>query len=334
MRNKLPIIVILVFAFFSVNGVHAQVESGCISLETYAEIQRKAPERLIIEVQNVSVERQTLRLAVPIRNTPQTREWDDVYITARVLKVKRSKSGLQKDQIIKINYTTNYNPPSLANLYDPRANWEWFDVNVTPLEIGKTYPAFLRKHEQSAENIEKGGVLYAPIAYSKSFEEVKSVNTNTQAKAIRCAEQMIASTGRSAQTKLTADTRAEEFTQLLKSNKPIILSTPDKMSEIADSKMRGKFQKYRLAANLIYILLDVKTKDAGKAVAILYNPWETKYAEVPVEEARELFKYVTVEGDNQNKLTLFCKKCSYTHQTKKTTAIVIFQLLTQRVLRK
>ena len=107
---------------------------------------------------------------------------------------------------------------------------------------------------------------------------------------------MTALTGREAETKINADLSAADFAQLLKSNRAIVLSTPDKASEIASGKMRSKFQEYKLVENHAYVLQDVKTNKEGKEVAVLYNPWGTQHAEVPLDEAKELFKYVTAEG--------------------------------------
>ena len=109
-------------------------------------------------------------------------------------------------------------------------------------------------------------------------------------------EVMTALTGRPAETKLNTNLSAADFTALLKSNRAIVLSTPEKASEIANGKMRSKFQEYGLVEQHAYVLQEVKTNDKGKEVAVLYNPWGTKHAEVPVDEARELFKYVTAEG--------------------------------------
>lgn len=111
-------------------------------------------------------------------------------------------------------------------------------------------------------------------------------------------EVMTALTGRQAETKLNATLSTEDFSKLLKSNRAIVLSTPDKTSEIANGKMRGKFQDYKLVENHAYVLQEVKTNEKGKEIAVLYNPWGTQHAEVPVEEARELFKYVTTEGSD------------------------------------
>lgn len=111
-------------------------------------------------------------------------------------------------------------------------------------------------------------------------------------------EVMTALTGRPAETKLNANLSADDFSKLLKSNRAIVLSTPDKTSEITNGKMRGKFQEYGLVENHAYVLQEVKTNDKGKEVAVLYNPWGTQHAEVPLDEAKELFKYVTAEGAN------------------------------------
>lgn len=107
---------------------------------------------------------------------------------------------------------------------------------------------------------------------------------------------MTALTGREAETKLNADLSTDEFSKLLKSNRAIVLSTPEKASEIPDGKMRSKFQKYGLVEQHAYVLQEIKTNKDGKEIAALYNPWGTQHAEVPLDEARELFKYVTAEG--------------------------------------
>lgn len=107
---------------------------------------------------------------------------------------------------------------------------------------------------------------------------------------------MTALTGREAETKINANLSADDFSKLLKSNRAIVLSTPDKASEITNGKMRGKFQDYKLVENHAYVLQEVKTNDKGKEVAVLYNPWGVQHAEVPLDEAKELFKYITVEG--------------------------------------
>lgn len=109
---------------------------------------------------------------------------------------------------------------------------------------------------------------------------------------------MTALTGREAETKINANLSADEFSKLLKSNRAIVFSTPDKASEITNGKMRGKFEGYKLVENHAYVLQEVKTNDKGKEVAVLYNPWGTQHAEVPLDEAKELFKYVTAEGAN------------------------------------
>ncbi len=107
---------------------------------------------------------------------------------------------------------------------------------------------------------------------------------------------MTALTGRQAEVKANANLSAADFAALLKSNRAIVLSTPDKASEIANGKMRSKFQEYKLVEDHAYVLQEVKTNKEGKEVAVLYNPWGTQHAEVPLEEAKELFKYVTAEG--------------------------------------
>lgn len=111
-------------------------------------------------------------------------------------------------------------------------------------------------------------------------------------------EVMTALTGQTAETKINANLSADDFAQLLKSNKAIVLSTPDKTSEITNGKMRGKFQDYKLVEDHAYVLQEIKTNNKGKEVAVLYNPWGTQHAEVTLDEARELFKYMTVEGNN------------------------------------
>lgn len=136
------------------------------------------------------------------------------------------------------------------------------------------------------------------VLIEKAYIQGNIGSYKTAGKGGSARDVMTALTGREAKTKITADLSAEDFAQLLKSNKAIVLSTPDKTSEITNGKMRGKFQDYKLVENHAYVLQEVKTNDKGKEVAVLYNPWGTQHAEVPLNEAKELFKYVTTEGSD------------------------------------
>ncbi|MDM5270606.1 hypothetical protein PGH07_00270 [Sulfurovum sp. zt1-1] len=105
----------------------------------YEELQKNAPELLLIKINSVETN---------VSLFTETR----VNVVAEVLEVRRSKSGLKKNDRITIVYTTFTSRPR-----------GWVGPSPVPLlEKDKTYSAFLRKSEEVN--------IYMPAAKGKSFQ--------------------------------------------------------------------------------------------------------------------------------------------------------------------
>ena len=172
--------------FFATDSLAQQ--PGCPGVESvarehfdaddYAELQQNASEQLQIKVIRVVIRRSSRQNSYSpkyLPGLPPVLKLDVVEIEAQVTEVKKSKSGLKNESFIKIYYITNQNFVA-GNL----KNWE--AISPMLMEVNKTYTVFL-KNEQikdgSFDDNGDNGYRYVPVAYSKSFEQVKEIQTNS-----------------------------------------------------------------------------------------------------------------------------------------------------------
>jgi hypothetical protein len=215
----------------------------------------------------------------------------DCFLLAGIGAIAKRHPESVRD-IIKDNGNGNYE----VRLYNQRldGNFEETPIIVNGKLIGEGHAKYGDTVKADGKEQKEAWTVLIEKAYIQgNIGSYKDAGRGGSARQV-----MTALTGREAETKINANLSADDFSKLLKSDRAIVLSTPDKASEITNGKMRGKFQDYKLVENHAYVLQEVKTNDKGREVAVLYNPWGVQHAEVPIEEAKELFKYVTVEGAN------------------------------------
>ena len=104
---------------------------------------------------------------------------------------------------------------------------------------------------------------------------------------------LTAITGKEAITK--KDYKPEELVGLLTSGKAVVMSTPENLDGL-NGQTKNKFQNtYKLVTQHAYVLSEVKKDDKGRDIAVLYNPWGTQHAEVPLSDIRDMFPFLTSE---------------------------------------
>lgn len=109
----------------------------------YGDMQKKAPESLVIKVLSVRTE----------EKKGLSYDKVSVVLRARVERVNRTGSGLRKGDVIQISYEQRRNRTFITG---PSA--------IPVLKKGETVPAFLRKNGK--------GETYAPAAGGYSFREI------------------------------------------------------------------------------------------------------------------------------------------------------------------
>lgn len=127
-------------------------------------------------------------------------------------------------------------------------------------------------------------------AYVQATGSYKDANKGGSSRAV-----LTALTGREARTTKPGDYKPEDLAQLSKDGKAVVLSTPENLDAM-DGKTRARFEKtYQLVTKHAYILSEIKKDEKGNDVAVLYNPWGTRHAEIPLSEIRGLLPYLTTE---------------------------------------
>ena len=107
---------------------------------SYDKLRAKAEEALIIEVDSV-------------KTHEREPGWLDVVVTARVVRVERSKARLKKGGTVTVRYESLDRTKLKKPVIGPRA--------VPLLKKGEFYPAFLNVTKETKE--------YQPAAYGESF---------------------------------------------------------------------------------------------------------------------------------------------------------------------
>jgi hypothetical protein len=183
MQSKFFPLAFLAVTVFCASGGYAQ-QSICPNVESirrerldaddYVELQQNAPEQLQIRITDVFIKRfnsQNTILPVVKRGLPPVLKEDVVDVKAVVTEVRRSKSGLKNGDPIKIYYITNKNY-FVGNL----ENWE--AINPLLMEVNKEYKVFVKRVQVQNGTDTDDGYRYVPVAYSKSFAEVKVETAN------------------------------------------------------------------------------------------------------------------------------------------------------------
>lgn len=120
--------------------------------QVYAEMQAKAEELLKIEVLTSVKEPGSVENATPPQHGFETFR---VHLTARVLKVERSKSGLKADDEISIDYTRTERPKDVG----------WVGPAEIPLlKKGDVAEAYLDLNPKAR--------AYSPAARGRSFRTI------------------------------------------------------------------------------------------------------------------------------------------------------------------
>lgn len=181
-----------IITFFATDSLAQQ--PGCPNVESvrrehldaddYTELQQNAPEQLQIKVLTVyvwRVHKQNTFNKKFFPNLPPILKSDEVSIEVEITEVKSSKSGLKSGNVINIHYTTNQNYIVLFKTSQNRTigdleNWE--AISPLLMEVNKEYKVFVKRVQVQNGTDTDDGYRYVPVAYSKSFEEVKVEASN------------------------------------------------------------------------------------------------------------------------------------------------------------